>query len=62
MLFQAWVQFEIPNEVTEELFSRLITSMNNEDLYDCSLDAMGAVVSHPNAHKHPMTMRRILSR
>ncbi len=58
---QAWVQFGIPNEVTEELFTRLIASLRDEELYDCSLDAMGSVVSHPNAHKYPNTMRRIMT-
>ena len=59
---QAWVQFEIPNEVTEEIFSRLISYLSDEELYDASLDAMGAIISHPNSHKFPMTMRRLLSR
>ena len=59
---QAWVQFEIPNEVTEELFSRLVSYLSDEELYDASLDAMGSIVSHPNSHKFPMTMRRILLR
>ena len=59
---QAWVQFEIPNEVTEELFSRLVSYLSDEELYDASMDAMGSIVSHPNSHKFPMTMRRILLR
>lgn len=59
---QSWVQFGIPIEVVEELFERLIQSLDDEELYDCALDAMGSVVSQPSAHKHPLTMRRLLTR
>ena len=59
---QAWVQFGVPNEVTEELFFHLLMYLNNEELYETALDAMAAVVSHPTAHKYPATMRTILAK
>lgn len=59
---QSWVQFGVPNENIEPLFDRLMATLQDDELYDSSLDAMCSIVSHPNTHKHPNTMKRILTR
>ena len=59
---QSWVQFGVPNENIEALFDRLMATLHDEELFDSSLDAMCSIVSHPNTHKYPNTMKRILSR
>ena len=55
---QVWVQFDIANNVTEELFPKLIRNQKDEGPCDCSPGARGAIVSHLNPHKYSNTMKK----
>ena len=57
----AWVQFGVPKEVTEGLFDRLLSKVasGDEDVFEPALDALTAVVTHPNSHSQPVTTKKL---
>eukprot|EP00095_Tigriopus_kingsejongensis_P012065 maker-scaffold60_size442463-snap-gene-0.27 protein:Tk12065 transcript:maker-scaffold60_size442463-snap-gene-0.27-mRNA-1 annotation:"Importin-13" len=57
---QSWVQFGVPMEEVEGLFAKLMGCMKDEEMFECSLEAMCSIISHPNTHKHPHTMKKLL--
>ncbi|TRY79407.1 hypothetical protein TCAL_07050 [Tigriopus californicus] len=57
---QSWVQFGVPMEEEEGLFGKLLVCMKDEEMFECSLEAMCSIVSHPNTHKFPNTMKKLL--
>ena len=49
---QAWVQFGLPMEETAPIVERLLLAVQDEELFDCSLDALSSLISHPDTHKY----------
>ena len=49
---QAWVQFGLPMEETAPIVERLLLAVQDEELFDCSLDALSSIISHPDTHKY----------
>ena len=57
---QAWVQFGVPMEETAPLVERLLMAVQDEELFDSSLDAVSSIVSHPDTHKYVNLLRGFL--
>ena len=59
---QAWVQFGVPMEEMSPLIDRVLASVRDEELFDCSLDALSSIVSHPDTHKYVNLLKHLLER
>ena len=59
---QAWVQFGIPMEETAPLVDRLLASVQDEELFDSSLDALSSIISHPDTHKYVNLLKGFLEK
>ena len=57
---QAWVQFGIPMEETGPIVERLLLAVQDEELFDCSLDALSTIISHPDTHKYVNLLKGFL--
>jgi hypothetical protein len=59
---QAWVQFGVPMEEIGQLVDCLLKSVQDEELFDSSLDALGSIVSHPDTHKYVNLLKSFLEK
>ena len=59
---QAWVQFGVPMEEMSPLIDRVLAAVREEELFDCSLDALSSIVSHPDTHKYVNLLKHLLER
>lgn len=59
---QAWVQFGIPMEETVPIVDRLLASVQDEELFDSTLDALSSIISHPDTHKYVNLMKNFLEK
>ena len=59
---QAWVQFGVPMEETAPLVERLLMAVQDEELFDSSLDTVSSIVSHPDTHKYVNLLKHLLER
>ena len=59
---QAWVQFGIPMQETAPLVDRLLASVQDEELFDSSLDALSSIISHPETHKYVNLLKGFLEK
>ena len=59
---QAWVQFGVPMEQMGPIIERLLVSVHDEEVFDCSLDALSSIVSHPDTHKYVNLLKSLLER
>ena len=57
---QAWVQFGVPMEETAPLVERLLMAVQDEELFDSSLDAVSSIISHPDTHKYVNLLKGFL--
>lgn len=57
---QAWVQFGIPMEETAPIVERLLVSVQDEELFDCALDTLSSIISHPDTHKYVNLLKSFL--
>ena len=44
------------------LIEQLLTAVHDEELFDCSLDALSSIVSHPDTHKYINLLKSLLER
>ena len=59
---QAWVQFGVPMDQMGPLIEQLLGAVRDEELFDCSLDALSSIVSHPDTHKYVNLLKSLLER
>ena len=59
---QAWVQFGVPMEEMSPLIDSLLVAVREEELFDCSLDALSSIVSHPDTHRYVNLLKHLLER
>ena len=59
---QAWVQFGVPMDEMSPLIDRVLAAVKEEELFDCSLDALSSIVSHPDTHKYVNLLKHLLER
>ena len=59
---QAWVQFGVPMDEMTPIIERLLGAVNDEELFDCSLDALSSIVSHPDTHMYVNLLKTLLER
>ena len=44
------------------LIEQLLGAVRDEELFDCSLDALSSIVSHPDTHKYVNLLKSLLER
>lgn len=49
-------------EQLSPLVEKLLSGVHDEELSDSSLDALSSIVSHPDTHKYPNTVKELLKR
>jgi len=59
---QAWVQFGVPLEESEELIQRLLAAVHDEELADVAFESLSSMVTHPDTHKYPRHLTELLKR
>jgi hypothetical protein len=59
---QGWVQFGLPDEASEKVVNLLLPKVAGDPhSMETYVDVLASVVSHPDTHSHPNTMRRVIS-
>ena len=49
-------------EEMSPLIDRVLAAVREEELFDCSLDALSSIVSHPDTHKYVNLLKHLLER
>ncbi|ESO93592.1 hypothetical protein LOTGIDRAFT_118981 [Lottia gigantea] len=58
--FSSWVEFGIPMNDGEEIIGHVFQALNNPELFDTAVDALVNVFSHPDSHRFPYTIQKLL--
>ncbi|GAB1597490.1 importin-13-like isoform X1 [Argonauta hians] len=56
----SWAEFGIPLDEGEELIVQLFKMMQNSDLFETAADVLCAILAHPDTHRFPYTIQRLL--
>ncbi|RUS89456.1 hypothetical protein EGW08_002753 [Elysia chlorotica] len=59
--FARWVDFGLPIDRAEILIRFVFKALHNSQLFDIAVDALVSVFAHPEAHRYPVTIQRLLS-
>ncbi|XP_064604586.1 importin-13-like [Liolophura sinensis] len=58
--FASWVEFGIPIMEGEQIIHQVFQTIGNEQLFDTTIDTLVSVFSHPDTHRYPYTVKRLL--
>ncbi|XP_060584457.1 importin-13-like, partial [Ruditapes philippinarum] len=58
--FGSWVDFGIPMNEAEQIIIQVFQSLNSPHLYDSAVDTLVKVFSHPDSHRFPYTIQKLL--
>ncbi|KAJ8305632.1 hypothetical protein KUTeg_016177 [Tegillarca granosa] len=58
--FSSWVEFGVPLMEGEPVIVQVFNSLHNEALFDTAVDTLVNVFSHPDAHRFPYTIQKLL--
>lgn len=58
--FSSWVEFGIPMNEAEDIILQVFNSLQSTELFDTAVDTLVGVFSHPDAHRFPYTIQKLL--
>ncbi|XP_050405751.1 importin-13 [Patella vulgata] len=58
--FSSWVEFGIPMNDGEEIIHHVFQALHNPDLFETAVDTLVSVFSHPDSHRFPYTIQKLL--
>lgn len=58
--FSSWVEFGIPMNEAEQIIIQVFQSLPNCNLFDTAVDTLVNVFSHPDSHRYPYTIQKLI--